>query len=170
VDEPDPDLRLAAVEQLLRCGSHLVERQNLGGKFFLDVVASDGPAMIYAARRGAPRIVLFGRGMIVDGDVFVTTADGSVTVDGRSGSRAVNIVRGRRGGTGVVGRPLQTTRLVEDIIRTMSSTPIVEGQTVQLTGLDVAYSDTLEVLSMLCEKGNVKAKFMAGPMAQFQSQ
>jgi hypothetical protein len=165
VNDEDMALRLAAVEELLRCGSQLVERQNIGGKFFLDLVSSKGQPMVYVTRAGTPRIVVFGRDMAVNGDVFVTAADGSLTLTSEITSNVVTIIRSRRGLTGVVGKPLKSSRLLADVIKTMSSSPVIEGEKVRLTGLNVAYSDTLEAVKTLCDKGCVKAAFVAGPMA-----
>jgi hypothetical protein len=120
--------------------------------------------MIYATRTGGPRIILFGQDMSAEGEIFMTAADGSVTLNGKAGLDAVAIIRSRRGETGVVGMPLTTGRQVSDIIRTLSSSPVVDGEKVQLTGLSIAYSDTLELLKMLCEKGHVKAQFVVGRM------
>jgi flagellar basal body P-ring protein FlgI len=164
VNDPEPTIRLAAEEEIVRCGSPLVQRENIGGRFFLDIVNSSGPAMIYATRTGGPRIILFGQDISAQGDIFMTAADGSVTLNSKVGLDTVTIIRSRRGETGVVGMPLTTGRLVSDIIRTLSTSPVVDGKKVQMTGLSIAYSDTLELLKMLCEKGHVKAQFAVGPM------
>jgi flagellar basal body P-ring protein FlgI len=162
--DADMAIRLAAVDELVQCGSSLVARENVGGKLFLDIVESSGSPVIYATRTGGPRIVLFGRDLKAQGDVFLTAADNGVTLNGRWDSDNITVIRHRRSGTGVVGQPLVTSRLVADIIRNLSASPMVEGEKVTLTGLNVAYSDTLEVLKLACEKGYVKAAFVAGEM------
>jgi hypothetical protein len=164
VNDDDMALRLAAEDELLRCNSPLVTRENIGHRFFLEQVSSKGSPLIYVTRSGAPRIVVFGRDMAVNGDVFVTAADGSLTITSEITSNTVTIIRSRRGETGVVAKPLEASRLVSDVIRTMSSSPVVEGEKVKLTGLSVAYSDALEALKILCDKGCIKAVFAAGPM------
>jgi flagellar basal body P-ring protein FlgI len=164
VNDEDMPLRLAAEDELLRCHSPLVERMNVGGKFFLELVTCKGPSLIYVTRSGAPRIIIFGRDMAVNGDVFITAADGSLTITSEITSNMVTIIRSRRAETGVVGRPLESSRLVADVVRTMSSSPELEGEKVKLTGLNIAYSDTLEAVKTLCDKGCIKATFVAGPM------
>ena len=167
VSDRDIAIRLAAEEELVRCGSPMVVRENVGGKLFLDIVNSGGPSLIYATRTGGPRIILFGQEMAARGEIFLTAADSSVTLNSQSDSDVITIIRSRRSGTGVVAKPLETSRLVSDLIRKLSSSPIVEEEKVTLTGLNVAYSDTLEIMRLLCEKGYVKARFVAGDMGQF---
>jgi hypothetical protein len=167
VNDRDIAVRLAAEDELVRCGSPMVARENVGGKLFLDIVNSGGPSLIYATRTGGPRIIVFGQDMTARGEIFLTAADSSLTLNSQSDSDVITIIRSRRSGTGVVAKPLESSRLVLDLIKKLSSSPIVEGEKVTLTGLNVAYSDTLEVLKLLCEKGYVKARFVAGDMGQF---
>jgi len=166
VNDSDMEIRLQAEEELVRCGSPLVERENVGGRLFLDVVQSTGRPTIYVTRAAAPKIVVFGSQLSIPEGIFLTAADGSITLNGRADSRTITVIRNRRSGTGVVGQPLQAGRLVADIIRTLSSTPVVEGDKVILTGLSVPYSDTIDVLRSLCDKGYVNAQFIAGEMVQ----
>ncbi|HSV27001.1 MAG TPA: flagellar basal body P-ring protein FlgI, partial [Sedimentisphaerales bacterium] len=100
LDDADMDIRLAAVDELLKCGSPLVTRENVGGRLFLDLVGGAARPAIYVARTGAPRIILFNRNMIAEGPIFMTTADGSLTLNAATGADAITLIRSRRGETG----------------------------------------------------------------------
>lgn len=57
-------VRVDAYRILARHGDHRIASGQVGG-FMLDLVASDGPPLIYATSTGTPRIALFGRELSV---------------------------------------------------------------------------------------------------------
>ncbi|HSV27229.1 MAG TPA: hypothetical protein VLH60_04990, partial [Sedimentisphaerales bacterium] len=57
------------------------------------------------------------------------------------------------------------SRLVADIIRNLSASPVVEGEKIKLTGLSVPYSDTVEILQLACRKQYIRAEFVVGEPA-----
>lgn len=65
LDVSAPDVRIAAYQSLLRLGdraimSTAVGDKDLGKQFYVDEVPSNGPPLIWASRKGTPRIAIIG--------------------------------------------------------------------------------------------------------------
>jgi len=88
--DDDKDLvRITAYEGLMKIGRTLrVQRTGVADavgrvRFFVDVVQTRGKFMVYATQSGQPRVALFGQGMAVKDDAFVSMPGDLLTINGQ---------------------------------------------------------------------------------------
>ncbi|MHC4646627.1 MAG: flagellar basal body P-ring protein FlgI, partial [Planctomycetota bacterium] len=160
--DDDFNVRLAAYGQLQKLDDIVIRRSSIAGTFYLEEITQMGKKEIFAYRSGQPRIVLFGAPIKCRDDVFVESADGSITIDARRGREYVSVMRKVPNLPRVV--PLKSSFEVSDIIRTLCEEPIVEEGSAKRPGLNVPYADAIAMLKQMCDKGAVDAEFRAGPL------
>jgi hypothetical protein len=73
--------RIAGYTGLVRVGSRAIRTYEVSKKFFLDVVPSDGPPLIYATQTGKPRIALIGHDIHLPKDAFYVSPDNLLTIN-----------------------------------------------------------------------------------------
>jgi flagellar basal body P-ring protein FlgI len=163
LSDEDFNIRLAAYEQLRKLDDITVTRDSIGRKFYLDQIAQTAPEAIYATRSGEPRIVLFGAPISCQGDIFVQSADGNITINAPAGQKYVSIIR-KHPNPEKPNVVVQLKSFFElgDIIRTLCEEPAGIGEEGK-SGLGVSYADMIMLLKQMCEKGAVKAEFRMGP-------
>ncbi|MGD2095533.1 MAG: hypothetical protein PVH77_11050, partial [Phycisphaerales bacterium] len=130
--------------------------------FYLEQVAHTKYKSVFVSRRGQPRIVLFGAPILCSESVFVRSADGNITINAPAGQEYVSIMRKHPERPEVVAQ-LKSSYELDDIIKTLCETPATSsGQ--EREGLGVSYTDVISLLKRMCDKGAVKAEFLAGPL------
>jgi flagellar basal body P-ring protein FlgI len=88
-------VRLEAYRALAEAGdtsiyTKLIPDQKLQ-QFALDIVPGDGPPLIYASRRGIPRLAVFGRKPSLTLPVTFTTMEGKLSISSQPGQKTVTI-------------------------------------------------------------------------------
>jgi flagellar basal body P-ring protein FlgI len=152
----------AAYEHLRRMEDPAVTREVIGRSFFLEQVVQTPHKAIFVARRGDPRVVLFGAPLQCEDNIFVESPDQSIVVDSRAGQNYVSVFRQRDVKPGVLG-PVRTSRDLRDVIHALADEPRRTAQG-QLSALGVSYADVMAVLQQLTTKRAVAAQFWAGPL------
>jgi Flagellar P-ring protein len=81
VNSNDAADRISGYTGLVRVGSPVIRTYNVSNKFFLDVVPSSGPPLIYATQTGRPRIALIGHDLHLPKDAFYVSPDNLLTLN-----------------------------------------------------------------------------------------
>jgi hypothetical protein len=160
--DDDFHIRLAAYEQLRKLDDIAVTQERIAGNFYLEQIVQTPYKTIFVSRSGQPRIVLFGAPIRCSDGIFVSSADGDITIDAPVGQEYVSIIRKHPFRPGVIPQ-LKSTFDLDDIIRTLCEKPLKKGEQGR-GGLGVTYADVIALLKRMCDKGAVKAEFWAGPL------
>jgi hypothetical protein len=158
----DFHIRLAAYEQLRKLDDIAVLQEVIAGNFYLEQIVQTPHKSIFVSRSGQPRIVLFGAPIRCSDGIFVSSADGDITIDAPAGQEYVSITRKHPFRPGVIAQ-LKSSFELGDIIRTLCGKPLKKGKRGR-GGLGVTYADVIALLKRMCDKGAVKAEFWAGPL------
>ena len=162
LSEGDFDVSLAAYEQLRKLGDVSVTQNFIARSFYLEQVVQTGHKAIYVSRSGQPRIVLFGASLRCRDNIFVQSADGSVTINAPAGQQYVSLIRRNPKRTGAVAQ-LRSSFALGDIVYALCAEPSKKGEKRQ-GGLGVSYAEMISLLKQMCDKGAVRATFRAGPL------
>lgn len=158
--EPDQEVRIAAYEGLLQHGHptivstqfpFLLDRGQLN--FSLDVVACDGPPLIYVRRTRLPRIVIFGKALAVAPPVFYRQAADGLTVHTVDGSDDVQVFMNRGGR---LTDPLVVPPRVSELVAALGALPVAEKNG-RVKGMALPYSRVVQVLADLSRDGAIGA-------------
>jgi hypothetical protein len=160
--DDDFHIRLAAYEQLRKLDDIAVTQERIAGNFYLEQIVQTPYKTIFVSRSGQPRIVLFGAPIRCSDGIFVSSADGDITIDAPVGQEYVSIIRKHPLRPGVIAQ-LKSSFELGDIIRTLCEKPLKKGEQGR-GGLGVTYADVIALLKRMCDKGAVKAEFWAGPL------
>jgi hypothetical protein len=160
--DDDFRVRLAAYEQLRKLGDISVTQELVGSNFYLEQISQTEQKAVFVSRSGQPRIALFGAPIRCSSGIFVRSEDGNITINAPSGQGYVSIIRKHPRRPGVVVQ-LRSSFELSDIIRTLCEKPVEEGKPGQ-GGLGVPYADVIAFLKLMCDKGAVKAEFLAGAL------
>ena len=156
------DIRLAAYENLRKLDDIAVTRKLIGRNFYLEQVTLMKDKTIYVSRRGQPRIVLFDAPIYCRDNIFVQSADGSITIDAPAGQQYVSILYKHPKRPDVV-IPLKSSFRLDELIEKLCEEPIVETDR-ETRGLNVSYADMIALLKQMSDKGVIDAEFRAGPL------
>ena len=160
--DKDFDIRLAAYENLRKLDDIAIRQRLVARNFYLEEVAQTEHKAIFVTRSGQPRIVLFGAPIYCRDDIFVESADGSITINAPAGQKYVSIVRKHPKRPNVIAQ-LKSSFELGEIIRTVCEEPLKKAKRMRL-GLGVSYAEAITLLKQMCDKGAVKAEFRAGPL------
>jgi hypothetical protein len=139
-------------------------RSIVAGDFYLEQITQTIYKAIFVSRSGQPRIVLFGAPIYCRKDIFVQSADGSITVDARAGQEYVTVIRKLPRRPDIPPIQLKSSFELSDVIRTLCESAIVGEGSASRPGLNVSYADAIYILKQMCEQGAVAAEFRAGPL------
>jgi hypothetical protein len=124
--------------------SRAIKRFEDRPKFMLDVVPSDGPPLIYASRRGTPRIAIMGRTPALKLPVTFQALDNRLTISSQPDGRAVTIFYRdprRREPVRILSRP----DVAEIAARLAGEGPTADAK------LDFTYGEIVAILQSLGE-------------------
>lgn len=163
LNDGDAAVRVAAYEALLQQGDpkihsvtfrHILDPTQIN--FILDVVDSEGPALIHVRRTRLPRIAVFGPRTPVVPPVFYSDADDFATVHTADGSSDVRLYA-KRGGR--MSDQITVPPRVVDLIAALGDLPgrLDSGE---LRGLGLPYSRVIRILAALCEDETIPAKLV----------
>ncbi len=163
LDDNDLAVRLAAYEHLRQMDDVTIAQEFIGRTFYLERIAQSNHKLIYVARSGQPRIVLFGEPISCHDNIFVQSPEGDITINATADQNDVTIIRKHPKRPDVVAQARSTSSLA-DIIRALCQEPPKEGEGDKGGGLGVPYADAAVLLKQMCDKGAVEAEFHAGPL------
>jgi flagellar basal body P-ring protein FlgI len=78
---PDVDERVHAYQSLAAMGSRAVRHYTVGSNFYMDVLPSDSPPLIYVSQSGTQRIALIGRPIVLPAGALYISPDSQLTVN-----------------------------------------------------------------------------------------
>jgi hypothetical protein len=125
-------------------------------QFALDIVPGDGPPLIYASRRGIPRLAVFGRKPSLTLPVTFTTMDGKLSISSQPGQKTVTIFYRGPG----VRRPvtiISNPDIAEIAARLGGAGPADEAN------LHFNYCDVVAVVQALADQQKVAAQQAGKP-------
>ncbi len=160
--DSDPNIRLAAYENLRKLADISVMQKLIARNFYLERIAQTEHKGIFVSRSGQPRIVLFGAPIYCHDNIFIQSADGSITINAPAGQKYVSIIRKHPKRPNVMIQ-LKSSFELSDIIQTLCEEPLKKTKE-ERRGLNVSYAEAISLLKQMCDKGAVKAEFKAGPL------
>ncbi|MCX5638310.1 MAG: flagellar basal body P-ring protein FlgI [Planctomycetota bacterium] len=160
--DEDFDISLAAYEQLRKLEDVAITREFIGRNFYLERIAQTGHKAIFVSRSGQPRIVIFGLPIRCRGNIYVQSADGNVIINAPAGQKDVTLLRKQPRRSGVIARMKSSFELA-DIIRALCEEPAEKSEEAR-RGLGISYDEMIALLKQMCDRGAVKADFLAGPL------
>lgn len=157
LDDPDPRIRVAAYEALLQRGDAIIQSEMIGrDNFVLDRVPGGRENLIYAKRDQTRRLVLFGDDLRCKPPLFYR--DDLLTLSATEQDEKLTVVR-KTPVASVVSPPIPTPYDVESVASLLGGRAERDADGT-VTGLGLAYSSVVQVLSELCRLNSVNAKFM----------
>jgi hypothetical protein len=160
--DDDFEIRLAAYEQLQKLDDFTITSKLVARNFYLDQVAQAEQKEIFVSRSGRPKIVLFGAPIYCHDNIFVQSTDGNITLNAPTGQKYVSIIRKHPRKHYLIYK-LKSSFELADIILTLCEEPLA-GDKKARQGLGVSYTDMIDLLKQMCDKGAITAKFQAGPL------
>jgi uncharacterized lipoprotein YajG len=156
------NIRLAAYENLRKLDDIAVSQKLIARSFYLERTAQTEYKDIFVSRSGQPRIVLFGTPIYCNDNIFVQSADGSITINATPGEKYVSIIRKHPKRPSVMVQ-LKSSFELGNIIQTLCEEPLKKTEKGH-RGLNVSYAEAIALLKQMCDKGAVDAEFIAGPL------
>jgi flagellar basal body P-ring protein FlgI len=160
--DDDFEIRLAAFEQLHKLDDFAITSKFVGRNFYLEQVARTAQKEVFVSRSGKPKIMLFGAPIYCHDDIFVQSTDGSIALNAPARQKYVSIIRKHPRKLNIILQ-LRSSFELADIIMTLCEEPLIEDKK-GLQGLGVSYTDMIDLLKQMCDKGAISAKFHAGPL------
>ena len=161
VGDEDFDVRYAAYKYLQKYNDISIVRTAVAKDFYIDQVIQMSPKTVYVSRKDEPRIVLFGAPIDCEKDIFIESDDGQIIINALADEKRISVMCKHPLTGGLMG-PLKTSFRLADVIRILGDEPAPEDEK-QRAGLGISYSEIVELLKKMCEKGAVKAVFVPGP-------
>jgi hypothetical protein len=138
--------------------SRVVTGRDGAEKFVLDIVPSDGPPLVYANRRGAPRIAIIGRTPALQLPVTFTALDMRLSITSQPNQQNVTMFYREEGAKPVV--MLSRPDAAELVVRLGG-----EGATEEAR-LDFTYGEILAILQALTDQKQLAAPARRGQIAR----
>jgi hypothetical protein len=161
LNDPDPRVRILSYESLRRVEPESIKTRLVGKEpenFFLDVVPSEGPMLIYARRSRTRRIALIGGDRLTLRPPLLYAEDGKeILLSASPDDKTVSVVKKNQKGKIVVG-PIQVGLSLPQFVHFLGNDPPA-GAYDDLQGLGLGYPVVLDVLYHFCEKGGIPAEF-----------
>ena len=158
-------IRFAAYEQMAKLEDISVSQTSVAGGFTVDSVLHSGKKIIYVARKGSAKVILFGSPIRCEKDIFVETEGSEIVINAVPGEKYVSLMRKHPQKPTLIG-PLKSTFNVKDIIKTLCQRGNTSGSKTLRPGLGVSYSEMLALLQQMCQSGAIKAEFIAGGVSK----
>jgi flagellar basal body P-ring protein FlgI len=163
VRDDDFNVRYIAYKYLSEFDDASIVRTAIAQDFYIDQVIQLASKTVYVSRKDEPRIVLFGAPIDCEKDIFIESDDGQIIINALPDEKRISIMR-KNPVTGELMGPLKTSYRLADVIKTLGDEPAPEDEK-QRPCLGAPYSQIVELLKKMCEKGAVKAEFIPGPLS-----
>jgi hypothetical protein len=165
LDNEDQQVRIAAYEGLVRARHPVIRSRRIPCALdpeqvnvTVDLVESSAPPMIYARRTREPRIAVFGLRTPVITPMFYSHPADVVTVNAADERGDLTVFARERYGRKLNDRVVVAPRVV-DLIAALVQLP-TKDEGGRMKGVALSYSQTLQVLQMLCKDGVIPAEFV----------
>ncbi len=150
LSSPETLVRLEAYRALAAVEDSAIFSRVIEEKFWLDIISNDGPPLIYATRRGVPRLAVFGRKPTIDLPITFSAMEGKLTISSNPGRKTLTIFYRGPG----VRKPV-----------TVESNPDIAELAARLAGagppeevrLKFSYCDVVAIVQSLADKQKVTA-------------
>ncbi len=162
ISDDDFNTRFAAYKYLAEFKDPSVIQTAVAKDFYVDQVIQLSPKTIYVSRTDEPRIVLLGAPIDCEQNIFIEDDDSQVIINALPDEKRVSVMR-KHPITGELMGPLKTTYRLVDVIRALGAEPAPDNDK-ERVGLGLPYSQIIELLKKMCEKGAIKAEFVPGPL------
>jgi hypothetical protein len=159
ITDANADVRYSAYKYLKLCNDSSIIQTLVGGNFYMDQAIQLSPKTIWVSRNGEPRVVILGAPLDCRQDIFIESDDGSIIINALPDENKISIMR-KHPITGELMGPLKTSFRLADVVRALGDVPAPEDEKVR-AGLGVSYTEIVELLKKMCEKGAVDAVFTA---------
>lgn len=113
----DTQVRIEAYRALARSEDASIYTKTIGDKFFLDIVPSKGPPLVFATRTGLPRIAFIGPPAHVKDDSFFTAMDNALSISRSNDKPKLMAIYYRGSGSEDAIQQLTTADLAEMVAR-----------------------------------------------------
>ena len=151
-------VRLEAYRILAEWQAPIIASKEVGGRFVIDRIPSDGPALLYAARSGVPRIAIFGRETPLKMPMMFSALDSQLTIstapEGPEGRRLVIFDRTMNAPAG--GRQARSSADLHELIWRLGG-----GSD---DGFAFTYSDLVGILKSMSDERCIAANFVLQDM------
>lgn len=161
LNDSDSNIRLAAYGQLRKLNDATITQRCISRSFYLEQVTQTEHKAIFVSRSGEPRIVVFGAPIYCQDNVFVQSPKGDIAINAPAGQKYASIMRKHPTEPVIIG-PMRSSLAVGDIIQVLCEEPL-QGTEQGLGGLGVSYAEGIALLKQMCDKGAIRAEFIAGP-------
>lgn len=158
--DSDSDIKLEAYKMLARMDDVMINRINVGSKFYIDQIAGFNDKLIYVSRGGKPGIALIGAPIMLREDSFLVTDDGEITINAID-SEKVSITS-QVPNMGL--KKIASSHNLADIIRSLCEDTTLTKPDQNKVGLNVSYENIVVILKQLVEKKAVIAEFKTSDM------
>ncbi|MEN6385029.1 MAG: flagellar basal body P-ring protein FlgI [Phycisphaerales bacterium] len=155
------DVRFAAYNYLQKFDSPSIVRTVVADDFYIDQVIANGPKTIYVSRKQEAGIVLFGVPIDCEKGIYIESEDGGIIINSQPTDDRISVLR-KHPITGTLMGPLKCSTRVPDIIKLLGDPPTPKDDK-KRPGLGVPYSEIIQLLKNMADKGAVNATFIAGP-------
>lgn len=163
IGDTNLDVRYAAYKYLKQYNDNSIIQTLVGGDFYIDQAIQLSPKTVWVSRSGEPRIVMFGAPIDCRDDIFIESDDGQIIINSLPDEHKISIMR-KHPITGELMGPLKTSFRLADVVRALGDEPAPEDKKNRV-GLGVSYSEIVELLKKMCDKGAVDAVFAASEPA-----
>lgn len=174
-------LRITAYEALLKRGDfqavqrHAIDRGPFGDQsasFLLDVIDSGQNYVIYANQTLQPKFALFGEALPLANPLYYEATTGDVTILSRPGEkdhedpacRVPHVVVFRMLPGGRPSKRFIIPFRAAELIRVLGGMPRPDPKSLEVPGLGLTYSQVVTIVSDMCKKGHIRAKFVLQPL------
>jgi len=159
LDDGDARIRTVAYEALVARGDpRITEIEVAGAKFWVDLVASQGPPLVYVKRQEQARIALFGHPLEMRPPLFYAAPDDSLIIDaGPLDDKATVVRRGRV--SGLSSPPIEVGLDVAGLLVFLGEDAPTEAAA-PVRGVGYDYAGIARLLSKMCGEGMIGAPFL----------
>lgn len=150
LNHPQTLVRLEAYRVLAKAEDSAIFSRVIEDKFWLDIVPTDGQPLVYASRRGTPRLAVFGRKPELVLPLTFSAMGGKLSISSNPGSKTVTIFYRGPG----VRKPLtvqSNADIAEIAARLAGAGPVNEPR------LDFSYCDVVAIVQALADQRKVAA-------------
>jgi hypothetical protein len=160
--DDDLGVRLVAYDNLVRFKDSSVSRRLVANSFYLDQITQTGKPAILISRRDQARVAILNAPIYCHSNIFVETADGSITINVPAGAKNATIIRKHPKHPETILK-LKSSLDLADIIETLCREPLTPTEQGG-PGLGVSYSALVGLLNKMVDSGAIQAEFYLGPL------
>lgn len=156
LNEADVEVRMVSYEALVKRGDPFLYRLVVDEKYIVDLVESDYP-MIYITQLGQPRIVVFGRDLMIRTPITVRAWSNRLMIKDAADQEGLEVFY-RQDPDDMQGVIQTTSTLLADFICFLGHQPTIDRPA---PGLGLSYGQAVGALHQIWSQGYIEADFKA---------